>query len=74
MKTISITVHDRPEYLVRLLETLVRNDLDGWHIVVGLEPSPRKSEQLELIARYIPQAEVIQNEKNWEYVTIPCLC
>jgi hypothetical protein len=64
MKTISITVHDRPEYLVKFLETLVRNDLDGWHIVVGLEPSSRKSEQLELIARYIPQAEVIQNEKK----------
>ena len=62
MKTISITVHDRPQYFVRLLETLVKNDLDGWHIVVGLEPSPQKSEQLELIEKYIPKAEVIHNE------------
>jgi hypothetical protein len=64
MKTISITVHDRPQYFVRLLETLVKNDLDGWHIVVGLEPSSKKSEQLQLIQKYIPQAEVIHNKKK----------
>tara|TARA_R110000824_G_scaffold25322_5_gene88246 strand:+ start:160 stop:900 length:741 start_codon:yes stop_codon:yes gene_type:complete len=62
MKTISITAYDRPQYFVRLLETLVKNNLDGWHIVVGLEPSPQKSEQLRLIEKYIPQAEVIHNE------------
>ena len=64
MKTITITVHNRPEYLEKLLEGLVKNNLDGWHIVVGLEPTLRKSEQLELIQKYIPQTEVIHNERK----------
>tara|TARA_Y100000004_G_scaffold195518_1_gene262716 strand:- start:1048 stop:1818 length:771 start_codon:yes stop_codon:yes gene_type:complete len=64
MKTITITVHNRPQYLEKLLEGLAKNNLDGWDIVVGLEPAPRKSEQLELIERYIPQANVIHNERQ----------
>jgi hypothetical protein len=64
MKTITITVHNRPQYFKKLLQGLIKNNLDGWDIVVGLEPAPKRPEQLALIEKYIPQASVIFNKEK----------
>ena len=60
-KTITITLHDRPEYSERLLQSLVRADLSGWKVFCSIEPTAVRNQQLNLIAKYIPDAEVILN-------------
>ena len=47
-----------------MLSSLVNNNLHGWHIVVAVEPSKFRDEQLNLIKKFIPQAEVILNNSK----------
>jgi hypothetical protein len=37
-RSITLTVCNRPDYLRRLLDSLRRNDCEGWRLYVGLEP------------------------------------
>ena len=62
MKTITITIHDRPQYLIRLLESLVKNDLTGWDIYAAIEPTPVVSEQIALLQKYLPDCHTIINK------------
>lgn len=64
MKTITITIHDRPEYLIRLLESLVKNDLTGWDIYAAIEPTPVASEQIRLLQEFLPSCHTIINEQK----------
>lgn len=47
-KTITITAMSRPLLLKALLDSLARNDLDGWTIFVSIEPSSATSEMLSI--------------------------
>lgn len=63
-KTITITCFNRPAYLERVLETLICNDLTHWRLLIGVEPSDRRKEILEVIASTLPagiEAEIILN-------------
>ena len=40
MPTITITAYRRPHLLQATLSTLIANDLAGWRILIGIEPSP----------------------------------
>lgn len=48
-KTITITCNDRPHYFKQICETLRKNDLRGWKIVVAFEPTPKFEEQKAMI-------------------------
>lgn len=63
-KTITITVNDRPKFFKKILSSLVNNSLHDWHIVVAVEPSKVRDEQLNLIKKFVPQAEVILNDSK----------
>lgn len=63
-KTITITVNDRPKFFKKMLSSLVNNNLHGWHIVVAVEPSKVRDEQLNLVKKFIPQAKVILNDSK----------
>lgn len=62
-KTITIIAFNRPQYFKIMLESLVKNNLNGWEIFIGLDPSEKAMEQLKLIQEYIPQATVF--ERKW---------
>ena len=47
-KTITITAMDRPLLLKALLQSLVRNELDGWRILVSIESSPATSDMMNI--------------------------
>ena len=49
-----------------MLESLVKNNLEGWDILVGLECSNVIREQITLLEEYIPQAEVFK--RDWPNV------
>ena len=39
MKTITLIAYNRPHYLKRMLESLSRNNLEGYHLYCGVEPN-----------------------------------
>ncbi|MGH1590637.1 hypothetical protein ACRBEV_22645 [Methylobacterium phyllosphaerae] len=43
-KTITITAMNRPEFFDLMIQSLVRNDLNGWEILVSLEPTDKTGE------------------------------
>lgn len=62
-KTITITAYNRPEYLKQVLESLSKNDLNGFHLYCGVEPG--NNEIIETInsINFIDKTVVI-NEKR----------
>ena len=42
IKTITITAHNRPDLLKRLLESLTRNNLEGWKVFLSVEPTDER--------------------------------
>jgi hypothetical protein len=54
-RTISLTVCDRPEYLCRTLDSLARNDLTGWNLVIALEPVSDACAQLCRAVSFMPK-------------------
>jgi hypothetical protein len=49
-RTITITAYNRPKLLVQTLQRLLTNSLDGWRILVAIEPG-EKAEELQDICR-----------------------
>ena len=54
-RTITCPVMDRPELFDRMLASLVRNDLDGWHLFVTAEPGAYQDEFAPICARHLPE-------------------
>lgn len=63
-KTITIIAYNRPNEFKRMLKSLVKNNLEGWDILVGLEPSNMIHQQLDLLEEFIPQANIFK--RTWE--------
>jgi hypothetical protein len=51
LRTITITAYRRPHLLQAMLQTLTANDLTGWRLLLGIEPSPFADENLNVIAK-----------------------
>jgi len=64
MKTITLTAHDRPTPLKVILETLSKNDTNGWEVVASIEPTGVRSEIVDLIKSYFPHAILLLPKKK----------
>jgi hypothetical protein len=53
LRTITITAYRRPHLLETTLRSLVANDLTGWRILIGIEPSSLASENLRVAAKVL---------------------
>ena len=60
MKTITITAYNRPHYFRQVCESLVKNDLRGWKIVVAFEPSATFAEHKKILDEVLND-----NDKIW---------
>ena len=63
-KTITITAHDRPQYLSKTLDTLSENDTDGWEIFVSIEPSELTNGMVDIVKDHFPDANILLPETN----------
>jgi hypothetical protein len=66
-KTITITCCDRPEYLRRVLTSLLRNNLDEWTIFLGVEPGPVYEQVIEVLLGSLEgkaRFEIIRNRSR----------
>ena len=61
-KTITIIAYNRPHNFECMLKSLSKNNLEGWDILVGLDHSDVIDQQLDLLERFIPQAEVFKRD------------
>ena len=52
-KTITVTVHNRKKLLENLLSSLVKNDLDGWDIILSVEPTPLLEDMISSINKIL---------------------
>jgi hypothetical protein len=66
LKTISITAYNRPDYLEQVLRSLIKNNLQGWHIYIALEPSKASRCNKKIINRVLVncQYSVIENHSR----------
>jgi len=64
IKTITITAHNRSAPLKIMLETLSKNDTDGWEVVASVEPTSVRDEIVDLIKSYFPHAILLLPEKK----------
>jgi hypothetical protein len=53
LRTITITAFRRPHLLASLLKTLAANDLAGWRVLIGIEPSPMADDNLAAAAKHL---------------------
>lgn len=64
-KSITIVGWRRPSFMNQMLEYLVKNDLSGWDIYVGLDPHKvTDDEHRAAIQRHVPQAKVFWRDWN----------
>ncbi|MGE0229191.1 MAG: hypothetical protein AB7I38_11410 [Dehalococcoidia bacterium] len=52
-RTITVTAMSRPHLFRQMLESLVANDLDGWTVLVRVEPGPRAAEFAPIAAELL---------------------
>ncbi|MGE0686240.1 MAG: hypothetical protein AB7P33_05830 [Dehalococcoidia bacterium] len=52
-RSITVTAMSRPHVFRQMLESLVRNDLDGWSVVIRVEPSERSHEFAPIAAELL---------------------
>lgn len=66
-KSITMIGYRRPYLMKRTLEYLLKNDLEGWDIYIGIEKYDAKSMELhkQFIQEYVPQAKVFY--RDWHY-------
>lgn len=63
-KSITIVGWRRPSFMNQMLESLVKNDLSGWDIYVGIDPlngpeyEELKAQHYGVIQKHIPQAKI----------------
>jgi hypothetical protein len=62
-RTVSLTVCDRPHYLRRTLDSLARNDLRGWHLVIALEPGSAACASLCHSISFMPKIIIANPER-----------
>jgi glycosyltransferase involved in cell wall biosynthesis len=63
-KTITVTAHDRPELLSRTLDTLSKNNTDGWEIFVSIEPTEQTDSMITIVKDRFPDANILLPEKK----------
>ena len=64
-KSITIIGWRRPSFMNQMLEFLVKNDLNGWDIYVGLDPHKvTDNEHRAAIQKHVPQAKVFWRDWN----------
>lgn len=54
MKTISLSVYNRPDALFKMLESLRRNNCEGYTLIISLEPSSVSERVLDTIYKMTP--------------------
>lgn len=65
-KSITIVGYRRPFFMKKMFETLVKNDLEGWDIYIGLDKDPQNVDRhRQFIQEYVPQANVFW--RDWHY-------
>jgi hypothetical protein len=64
MKTITITAHNRLAPLKVMLETLSKNDTNGWEVVASIEPTDVRDKIVDLIKSYLPHTIFLLPEKK----------
>ena len=61
-KTITITAHDRPQYLEPMLKSLCKNDTTGWAMFISIEPSDLRPAMIDMVKDYYPDINFILPE------------
>lgn len=61
-KTITITAHNRPDYFIRMLESLRISYTSDWPIYISIEPTDVRPTMIKIAKNFFPEAELLLPE------------
>jgi len=72
-KTVTLVAFKRPEYTAKVLESLKANNLEGYTLIMSLEPGHEETRRVCETVDFMPHEVIVQTQNlgvNWHNKTI----